>query len=52
MEGMGKWIGGYREHDCLLQNRPEDQLDDGEQEAIWKIFQTKKVSFFIPEVPK
>ncbi|EFX79001.1 hypothetical protein DAPPUDRAFT_319936 [Daphnia pulex] len=52
MEGMGKWIGGYREHDCLLQNRPEDELDDGEQEAIWKIFQTKKVSFSIPEVPK
>lgn len=52
MEGMGKWIGGYREHDCLLQNRPEDQLNDGEQAAILKIFQTKKVSFSIPEVPK
>ncbi|XP_057364633.1 transcriptional regulator ATRX homolog [Daphnia carinata] len=37
-----KWVGGYQAHDSLLQNRPEEHLEDSEQQVIWKIFQTEK----------
>ena len=47
------WIGSYREHDSLLQSRPEEYLENSEREAIWKIFEeTKKRSQDSQEVKK
>lgn len=34
-----EWIGAYREHDSLLQNRPEEYLEMSEQQAIWNMFE-------------
>ncbi|XP_032798437.2 transcriptional regulator ATRX homolog isoform X1 [Daphnia magna] len=39
---LKEWVGGYQAHDSLLQNRPEEYLEDSEQQAIWKIFQVEK----------
>ncbi|KAI9562423.1 hypothetical protein GHT06_013393 [Daphnia sinensis] len=41
-----EWVGGYQAHDSLLQNRPEEYLEDSEQQAIWKIFQSEKEKEF------
>ena len=32
---MKQWIGAFREHDSLLQNCPEENLENAEREAIW-----------------
>lgn len=48
---MKEWIGAYREHDSLLQNRPEEYIETAEREAIWKIFQETKVPVSSQEVP-
>lgn len=49
---MNQWIGGYREHDSLLQSRPEEIIENDEREAIWKLFQEKKNSFLFQDIPK
>ena len=49
------WIGAYREHDSLIQNRPEEYLKSSEQEIVWKVFkkendaQTRRLT--IPPAP-
>lgn len=37
-----EWIGAYREHDSLLQSRPEEFLEQSEQQAIWKLFEKEQ----------
>ena len=37
-----EWFGSYREHDSMLQNRPEEYLEEAEQKAIWRIFEKEK----------
>lgn len=39
-----QWLGAFREHDSLLQNRPEELLEETEQQAIWKVFEREKAN--------
>ena len=44
------WIVSFHEHDTLLENKPEEELSDGEQEEAWSEFHKGKNSFVPPVV--